>query len=89
MPPFYRQQGPLFMWVGAFHIRKADYLVILSDMGVTYPFTPPILFWPCLPRPSSMIGHIPLGVHYLPASTRYRCCSLCLMYMFLLKSAAK
>ena len=37
--------------------------------GLLTHFTPPISIWPCLPRPSSVIGHIPLGVHYLPAST--------------------
>ena len=44
MPPLYRQQGSLFRWVGAFHMRKPDYLVLLSDMGVTYPFHSPIFF---------------------------------------------
>ena len=38
-------------------------------MVATYPFhSPPISVWPCLPWHSSMIGHIPLGVHYPPAS---------------------
>ena len=68
MPPLYRWLGFLFRWVGAFCIRKADYLVILSDMGVTYPFHSPHFIWPYLPWPSSMIGCIPLGVHYPPAS---------------------
>ena len=45
MPPLYRQLGSLFRWVGAFHIRKTDYFVLLSDMGVTYQFhSPSILF---------------------------------------------
>ena len=44
MPPLYRWGGCLFMWVGAFHIRKADYFVLLSNMGVIYPFYSPILF---------------------------------------------
>ena len=57
------------MWVGAFHIRKADYFILLSDTGVTYPFHSPHFIWPCLSWPSSVIGCIPLGVHYLPAST--------------------
>ena len=69
VPPLYRQQGSLFMWVGAFCIRKADYLILLSNMGVTYPFHLPHCIWPCLPSPSSMIGCILHGVHYLPAST--------------------
>ena len=46
--PLYRQLGSLFRWVGAFHIRKADYLVILSDTGVTYPFHSPHFILSCL-----------------------------------------
>ena len=68
MPPLYRWLGSLFRWVGAFCIREADYCVLLSNMGVTYPFHSPLFIWPCLPWPSSMIGCIPLGVHYPPAS---------------------
>ena len=68
MPPLYRWLGSLFRWVGAFHIRRADYWVLLSDTGITYLFHSPHFTWPCLPWPSSMIGHIPLGVHYPPAS---------------------
>ena len=69
MLPLYRQQGSLFRWVGAFHIREVDYIVILSDTGITYQFHSPHFVWPCLPWSSSVIGHIPLGAHYLPAST--------------------
>ena len=36
--------------------------------GLLTHFTPPIFVWPCLPCPSSVIGSIPLWVHYLPAS---------------------
>ena len=43
-PPLYRWQGSLFRWIGAFCIREVDYIVILPDVGVTYPFHPPILF---------------------------------------------
>ena len=68
MPPFYRWWGSLFRWVGAFNIREADNLVLLSDTRVTYPFHSPHSVWPCLLWPSSMIGCIPLGVHYLPVS---------------------
>ena len=68
MPPVYMQWRSLFRWVGTFHIREADYIVLLSDMGVTYPFHSPQFVWPCLPWPSSMIGCIPLGVHNLIAS---------------------
>ena len=68
MPCLYRWQGSLFRWVGALCIREADYIILLSDTGVTYPFHSPHFVWPCLPWPSSVIGHIPLGVHYPPAS---------------------
>ena len=68
MPPLYRQQGSLFRWVGAFCVREVDYIVLLSDIGVTYLFHSPHFIWPCLPWPSSMIGCIPLGVHYPLAS---------------------
>ena len=38
-------------------------------MGVTYLFHFPLFYvWPCLPWPSSVIGHIPHRVHYLPTS---------------------
>ena len=69
MPPLYRWHGSLLRWVGAFCIIWADYVVLLSDMGVTYPFHSPHLVWSCLPLPSAVIGPIPFGVHYLPAST--------------------
>ena len=68
VPPLYRQWGSLFRWVGAFHIREADHFVLHSDTEVTYPFHSPHSVWPCLPWPSSVIGHIPLGVHYPPVS---------------------
>ena len=68
MPPLYRWWGSFFRWVGAFHIREADDFVLLSNMGVTYPFHSPHFVWPCLPWPSSVIGCIPLGAHYPPAS---------------------
>ena len=69
IPPLYRWWGSLFSWVGAFDIRETDYLVLLADTGAAYPFHSSHFFWPCLPWPSSVIGCIPLGVHYLPAST--------------------
>ena len=68
MPLLYSQWVSLFGWVGAFHIRKADYLILQSDTGVTYQFHSPHFVWPCLPWPSSVIGHIPLWVHYPPTS---------------------
>ena len=68
MPPLYRQQGSLLRWVGAFCIREVDYVVLLSEIGVTYPFHSSHFVWPCLQWPSSVIACIPLGVHYPPAS---------------------
>ena len=43
-------------------------LSFLLTQGLLTHFTPPIYVWPCQLWPSSMIGCIPLGVHYLPAS---------------------
>ena len=68
MPLLYNWYGYLFRWVGAFCIREADYFILHSDMGVTCPFHSPHFIWPCLPWTSSVIGCIPLCVHYLPAS---------------------
>ena len=33
MPPLYRQRGSLFSWVGAFHVREVDYIVLLLTWG--------------------------------------------------------
>ena len=68
MPLLYNQCGYLFRWVGAFPIREADHFILHSDMGITYPFHSPHFVWPCLLWPSSVIGHIPLWVHYWPVS---------------------
>ena len=68
MPPLHRQWGSLFRWVGAFCIREADYLSFFLTQGLLTHFTPPHFVWPCLLWPSSVSGHIPLGVHCLPAS---------------------
>ena len=61
--------------VGAFCIRVAGQLAYHSNTGVICPFHSPhyVFVWPCLPWPSSVSGSIPLPVHYLPASTSYRC----------------
>ena len=88
-PPLYRWQGSLFRWVGAFHVREVDYIVVLPDMGVTYPFhSPPF----CLALPTMTQFHD--WLHYswgsLSASINgYRHFSLCLMYVFLPRSAAR
>ena len=88
MPPLYRQWGSLFRWVGTFHIQEAYYLVLLSDMGLLTHFTPPF----CLALPTMTQFHD--WSHFSWGSLSaiingYRCHSLCLMYMFLLRSAAK
>ena len=57
----------LFRWVGAFHIREVDYLVLLSDIGVTYPFHPP--FCLALPTMTQFCDWSHSSwVHYPPAS---------------------
>ena len=43
-------------------------LSFFLTQGLLTHFTPPHFIWPCLPWSSSVIGHIPLVVHYLPAS---------------------
>ena len=43
-------------------------LSFLLTWGLLTHFTPPFYVWPFLPWPSSMIGCIPHGVSYLPAS---------------------
>ena len=50
------------------HQRGRQTLLFFLTWGSLTHFTPPFFVWPCLPWPSSVIGHIPLGVHYLPAS---------------------
>ena len=89
MPPLYRQWGSLVMWVGAFCIREADYPVLLSGMGVTYPFHSPGI---CLALPTVTQFHDWLHSSWVSLSTSvngYRCHSLCLMCMFLPMPAAK
>ena len=87
-PPLYRQQGSLFWWVGAFCIREVDYIVILPDMGVTYPFHSPH-FCVALPTMTQFCDWSHSSWGSLSASVNgYRCHSLCLTYVFLLRSAA-
>ena len=89
MQPLYRWQGSLFRWVGAFCIREIDYIVLLSDTGVTYPFHSLHFVWP-LPTMTHFCNwlHSFWGSLYANIN-RYRHHSLCLTYMFLLRSAAK
>ena len=52
------------------HQKGRQMLSFLLTWGLLTHFIPPLFYvWPCLPLPSSVIGHIPCGVHYLPAST--------------------
>ena len=68
-PPLYRQQGFLFWWVGAFHIREVDKCCHSLTWGLLTHFTPLLFYvWSCLPWPSSVSGCIHHGVHYPPAS---------------------
>ena len=88
MPTLYRQRGSLFRWVGAFHVREVDYIVILSHGGYLPISLPPF----CLALPTMTQFHDWLHSSWgsLSASINgYRCHSLCLMYMFLLRSAAR
>ena len=88
-PPLYGWLGSLFRWEGAFHIREADYCVLLSNMGVTYPFHSP-LFYLALPTMTQFCGWLHSSWGSLSASINgYRHCSLCLTYVFLPKSATK
>ena len=58
-------------------------------MGVTYPFHSPLVsVWPCPLWPSSVIGCIPLGVHYLPASMGIDVIPSAFTYVFLWRSVA-
>ena len=87
-PPLYRQQGSLFWWVGAFHIREVDKHCHSSWHGGYLPISlPPFLFGLAYCDPVLWLVAFLLGftIHSING---HRCCSLCLMYMFLLRSAA-
>ena len=87
-PQLYRWQGSLFRWVGAFCVREVDYIVVLPDIGVTYPFHSPHF---CLALPTMTQFHDWLHSSWGSLCTSingYRCHSLCRMYVFLLRSAA-
>ena len=88
MPPLYRQWGSLFRWIEAFCVWEADYLVLISNTGLFFHFTPPF----CLALPTMTLfcdwSHSSWGS--LSASVNgYRCHSLCLTYVSLPRSAAK
>ena len=87
-PPLYKWWGSLFRWVGAFHVREVDYIVILPDMGVTYPFHSPH-FYLALPTMTQFCDWSHSSWGSLSASINghgHR--SLCLTYVFLPRSAA-
>ena len=87
-PPLYRQQGSLFRWVGAFCIREVDHIVILPDMGVTYPFHSPH-FCLVLPTVTQFCDWLHCFWGSLSASINgHGHHSLCLTYVFLPKSTA-
>ena len=84
----YRWQGSLFRWAGAFQVREVDYFVVLLDMGVTYLFHSPHF---CLALPTMTKFHDWLHWSWGSLSTSinvHGCHSLCLTYMYLLRSAA-
>ena len=77
------------MWVGAFCIRKADYLILLSNMVVTYSFHSSPLY---LALPTMTLFHDwlhPSRGSLSASVNRYRHHPLCLTYVFLPKSATK
>ena len=77
------------MWVGAFCIRKADYLILLSDMGVTYPCHS-LPFYLALPTMTQFHDWSHPSWGSLSTSINgHRHHSLCLTHLFLPKSAAK
>ena len=89
MPLLYNQCGYLFRWVGVFLIREADYFILHSDMGVSYPVhsTPFCLALPTMTQFSDWL-HSSSG-SLSTSINGYTCHSLCLTYVFLLKYAAK
>ena len=89
MPLHYNQCGYLFGWVEAFHVREVDYFVLHSEMGVTYPFHS-LLFCLALPTVTQFSdwSHSSLG-SLTTSINGYRCHSLCITYMSLLKFAAR
>ena len=88
-PPLYRQRGSLIRWVGAFCIREVDYIVVLSDTEVTYPFHSPH-FYLALPTVTQFHDWLLSSWGSLSTSINgYRHHSLCLTYVFLLRSAAR
>ena len=87
-PPLYRCRGSLFRWVGAFCIREVDYIVIFPDTGFTYTFHSP---HSCLALATMTQFCDQLHSSWGSPSAslnRHGCHSLCLMYLFLLSSAA-
>ena len=85
----YRQRGSLFRYVGAFHIKEVDHFVILPDMGVTYPFHSPLCFCLALPTMTQFCDWSHSSWGSLSTSINgHRRHSLCLTYVFLLRSAA-
>ena len=87
-PPLYRWRGSLFRWVGAFHIREVDYVVVLPDTWVTYPFHSPHF---CLALPTMTQFHDWSHSSWVSISASingHGHHSLCLTYVFLLRSAA-
>ena len=88
-PPLYRWQGSLFWWVEVFCMRAVrQALSFLLTLGVLTHFTSPSF---CLALPTmtqfhewshSLWGSLSASIN------RHWCCSLCLLHMFFLRSAA-
>ena len=84
----HRWQGSLLRWAGAFHISEVDYFVVPPDTGFAYPFHSPH-FCLALPTMTQFCHWSHSSWGSLSASVNgHRCHSLCLMYVFLRRSAA-
>ena len=89
MPPLYRRQGSLFWWVGAFCITEVDKCCCSSWHEGYITVSLPPCFYLALPTMTHFHDWLHSSLGSLSASiNRHRCCSLCLMYMFLPRSAA-
>ena len=88
-PPLYRWWGFLFWRIGAFCIREVDRCCHSSWHRVTYPFHYPSILCLALPTMTQFCDWLHSLWGSLSASINgHWCNSLCLTYLFLLRSAA-
>ena len=79
---------PLLVGGSIPHQRGRQMLSFLLTQGYLPVSLPPLFVWSCLPWPSSMSGCIYYWGSLSTSINGHWCCSLCLTYMFLLRSAA-